>query len=307
MPSPTARQSHIYVALTNVAVAYSNAAYIGGQIFPQVPVAKQTNKFFTFPKASWFRDEAAIRAPGARARRADYTLSTDSYLCLEKALAHQVTQEEMENSDDPLTPFVRATEYVTDQILKAQEIDVLDLVFGTGWSASVTPGTLWSNDAADPIGNIETAVFTIAQSIGRSPTTAVIGRGLWRYLKNHPDVVDRVKYAAGPSDPAIVSLQSIAALIGIGRLFLSEAVKDSGSEGAASSVNFIAGNHMWFGFVAPSAALTVPSAGYQFTWKQRETNRYVEDQEHADVVEVRASWDTKITAPDAGYLIKDAA
>src|SRR4030067_125720 len=91
MPSPTARQSHIDVALTTVAVAYSNAAYIGGQIFPQVPVAKQTNKFFTFPKASWFRDEAAIRAPGARARRADYTLSTDSYLCLEKALAHQVT------------------------------------------------------------------------------------------------------------------------------------------------------------------------------------------------------------------------
>ncbi|KKM62911.1 hypothetical protein LCGC14_1516840, partial [marine sediment metagenome] len=58
MPSPTARQSHIDRALTNVSVAYSNADYIGPQVFPTVPVQKQSDKFFVFTKGNWFRDDA---------------------------------------------------------------------------------------------------------------------------------------------------------------------------------------------------------------------------------------------------------
>ena len=63
MPSPTARQSHIDAALTNVSIAYANAEYIFDQIFPIVPVAKQSNKFFVFPKASWFRNETRGSRP----------------------------------------------------------------------------------------------------------------------------------------------------------------------------------------------------------------------------------------------------
>ncbi|MHA2062949.1 MAG: hypothetical protein ACXABY_01065 [Candidatus Thorarchaeota archaeon] len=308
MPSPTAQQSHIDRALTNVSIAYSNAAYIWDEIFPQVGVAKQTNLFFTFPKAAWYRDETAVRAPGARARRADYTLSTDNYVCIEKALAKQVPDEVIKNSDDPLKPLVRATQFVTDQIFKSIEKDVTDLVFGDGsWSGSATPGTLWSNDASDPLGDIETGLFTVAGAIGREPNVGIIGRGLWRFLKNHPDIIDRLKYGQTPGAGAKVDLSGLASLVGLEKILISRSLIDSGNEGAAESLDFIGGNHLAMIYVPMSAALDEPAAGYTFVWKGREVNRYREDQEHADVVEALMSWDAKITAADAGYLIKSAA
>ena len=308
MPSPTARQSHIDRALTNVSIAYTNAAYIWDAIFPQVPVAKQTDKFFTFPKAAWFRDETAVRAPGARARRADYTLSTDNYVCVEKALAKQVPDEVIKNSDDPLKPLIRATQYVTDQIFKSIEKDVTDLVFGAStWATSATPDPTWDNDASDPLTDIETGMYTIASAIGREPNVAVIGRGLWRYLKNHPDIIDRLKYGQTPGAGAKVSLDGVAALVGIDKIMVSRSLIDTGDEGAAASLGFIGGAHMAMIYVPSSAALDEPAAGYTFVWKGREVNRYREDQEHADVVECLLSWDAKATATDAGYLIKSGA
>ena len=308
MPSPTAQQSHIDRALTNVSIAYSNAAYIWDQIFPQIGVAKQTNKFFTFPKAAWFRDETAVRAPGARARRADYTLSTDNYVCIEKALAKQVPDEVIKNSDDPLKPLVRATQYVTDQIFKSIEKDVTDLIFAdAAWSGSATPDPVWSNDASDPLTDLETGMFTIAESIGREPNVGVIGRGLWRYLKNHPDIIDRLKYGQTPGKAAMVNLSGVAELVGLEKILVSRSLIDTGNEGAAESLGFIGGNHLAMIYVPGSAALDEPAAGYTFVWKGREVNRYREDQEHADVVEALMSWDSKITASDAGYLIKAGA
>ncbi|KKM77122.1 hypothetical protein LCGC14_1373170, partial [marine sediment metagenome] len=247
------------------------------------------------------------RAPGTRAPRGDYELSTDNYLCVEKALAKQVPDEVIDNSDDPLTPLVRATEYVTDKMFMNQEIDILDLVFGTGWASSATPGTLWSNDAADPLGDIETGMNTVALAIGREPNTGVIGRGLWRYMKNHPDIVDRIKYGQTPGSPARVTEVAVAALVGLDRLLVARAIKNTAQEGAADSFSFIGGNHMSLLYVTGSAAIDEPSAGYLFSWMGREVNRFVEDQEHAQVVEARESWDTKLTASDSGYLLKSAA
>lgn len=306
MSTPTARDSHYDQALTNVSIAYSNAAYIHPLIFPVVPVAKQTNKFFIFDKGAWYRDETGPRAPGTRAKRAEYTLSASNYTCVEKAIAKGVPDEVIKNSDDPLTPLVRATRFVSDQILKAKEIDVLDTVFSTTWSGSHTPTTEWDEDTSDPLTDIETGINTVELAIGQPVNTAVIGRGLWRYVKNHPDIVDRVRYGQTPGGPAMVTLDGFAALIGVDRVLLARAVKNTGNEGADDSMAYIAGNHMVLMYVSPTPALDSPSGGYVFQWLANEVNRYREDQEHQDVIEARCSWDVKLCAPDAGYRIKDA-
>ena len=54
MATPTQQQVHIDQALTNISIAYRNANYLGEQIFPNVPVNKQSDKFFTYPKAASF-------------------------------------------------------------------------------------------------------------------------------------------------------------------------------------------------------------------------------------------------------------
>lgn len=307
MPEPTARQSHIDRALTNVSIAYKNAAYVWPEVFPRVQVQKISDKYFTFTKGYWFRLDTGPRAPGARASRGGYALTNTLYTCLEQAIAHQIPDELIDNSDDPLTPLVRGTEFVTAQIYSAIENDVLDLVFSTGWASSATPGTLWSNDASDPLGDIETGMNSVATSIGREPNVGVIGRGLWRYLKNHPDVIDRIKYGSSSADPAKASAEAIAATVGLERILVAGAVEDTSTEPNTATMAYLGGNHMALIYVPTGPALDVPSAGYTFMFRNVEISRFREEQERADVVEARASWDAKITASDAGYLIKSAA
>jgi len=180
-------------------------------------------------------------------------------------------------------------------------------VFGTGWSSSATPSPLWSNNTSTPVDDVETARNSVVSSIGREANVGVMGRGLWRYIKQHPDIVERIKYTAGPTSPAIVTIQAVAALFSLDKLLIGIAINDTAAEGATSTLAYLWGSHMFVGYVARGPSLLEPSAGYVFTWQQRQASRFREDQERQDVVEVRMSWDTKLTATDAGYLIKSAA
>lgn len=308
MPSPTTQQVHIDNALTNISIAYKNTNYVGDRVFPRVPVQYISNKYFVFTKADWYRDEAALRAPGTRAQRVDYNVSTGNYVCVEYAVAKSVPDEVVMNADSPLRPLTEATEYVTDKLSLRKEKDVADLAFGNSvWSASATPVVLWSNDTSDPIGDVNTAVDTVIQSIGRVPTKGVIGRGLWRHLVKHPDLLDRVRGGATPGNPAMVNAALIASLFELQELLVGDAVIDSAAEGATASRGYVWGNHLLVAYVSATPSLMTPSAGYVFTFKDNQINRFREDQEHADVVEALSNWDAKVTAADAGYLIKSAA
>src|SRR5579862_8488315 len=83
MPQPTIGQVHVNAPLTNISVAYiqSQTAFVASQVFPLVPVDKQSNVFYTYTKNDWFRDEAAVRAPATESAGSGYGLSTSTYNC----------------------------------------------------------------------------------------------------------------------------------------------------------------------------------------------------------------------------------
>ena len=307
MATPDRSQVHIDNALTNVSIAYRNANYIADRIFPSVPVQYLSNKYWIFTKADWYRDEAAVRAPGTESQEVDYTVSTGNYLCTEWAAAKVIPDETVMNADTPLRPLVEATEFVTEKLFLRKEKEVADLAFGTGWSSSATPTTLWSNDTSDPIGDVNTAVDTVIQAIGRKPTRGVIGRGLWRHVMKHPDLLDRIKGAAGPGSPAILSQQVIAALFELESIDVGDAVIDSAAEGATASRDYVWGKHLLVAYVASTPSLLTPSAGYIFQFKNRQINRFRLDARHSDKVECLENFDPVITAADAAYLVKSAA
>ncbi len=307
MAKPTYQQIHTDVPLTNISIAYTPGTFIAPNVFPMVPVQKISNKYFIYTKSDWLRREASTRAPGTRSARGDYGLTTSNYVCIEYGMGKGVPDEIVDNADDPLKPLVEATQWVTNQIMLEQEANVAGIAFGTGWSTSATPSTLWSNDTSDPLGDIETGMNTVVGTIGQVANTGVIGRGLWRYLKNHPDIVDRIKYGATPGSPAVVTLQAIAALAGLDSIQVGLAINDTAQEGATSTIAYLWGNHLLLEYVTAGPSLMTPSAGYLFTYQNRVISRFREEQERQDVVEAIQSWVAVLTAADAGYFIKSAA
>ena len=85
MPQPSVSQVHqVDVPLSNIsqAIIQSEELYgVSRQVFPVVSVDKQSNKYYVWAQADFFRSDAAKRAGGTESAGSGLTLSTDSYYC----------------------------------------------------------------------------------------------------------------------------------------------------------------------------------------------------------------------------------
>ena len=298
MATPTARDSHVDRAMTQISIGYSNGEYIAPQVFPVVSVEKQSDVYFIFDKGVWFRRRAEPRAPGTRANRGGYTLSTASYLALPYAFAAVVPDEVRDNADEPLRPDVEATEFATDALLLDMEIRVADLVSTCGnWLNASNPSASWTADNSNPFADIDNIRDAISKQIGRMPNVAVMSWDIWKALRNHPDFLDRVKYTRAGGR---VETSDIAAWFEVEKVLVGTGIKENALQGATSNITRIWGNAFWMGYVAQSPSLRNPSAGYVFEWKTRMVERFREDQEHQDVFSAEQHCAEKITASDAG-------
>jgi len=306
MPRPTVRDVHQDAALSQISIAYRNPEYIAMQVFPRVTVEKQSDYYYIFDRGAWFRvADSAQRAPGTRAKRIDYTLSTGSYLCKEYSLAEGVPDEQRANADNPLNPEQDAVAHVTDSLYRLHEKRVADLVLtngSTNWANSASPTTQWNNSTSDPVGDVETARFTVAGAIGMFPNTLVMGANVWKALKQHPDLLDRIKY----TERGVLTTEIAAGIFEVDRILVGKSSYDSANEGETASMSFLWGKVAALIYVPSNPGLRQPAAGYTFEWMPFATERYREDQEKTDVFAVSHNVTEVICGSDAGYAIYKA-
>lgn len=306
MSLPTVNDVHVDAVLTEIATAYANAGYISRDIFPMVRVAKQSDKYFTFTKDFWFRDEAELRAPGQDVARGGYAISTSSYFADQFAFEKLIPDELRLNADNPLNPDREATLFVTDKLRLREEIAFATDFFKTGvWGTDKTlSGTSqWSDFAnSDPVDDVETAKSTIAQNTGLNPNFMVMGRQVWDKLRNHPDILERIKYV----QRGINTTDILAAVFGVDRILIGNSVKNTAKEGATASMAFVWGKNVLIAYVPPAAGVMVPSAGYTFIWEDMRIERYREEKIRSDVVRGLFSFDQVAVGTDLGYFISSA-
>lgn len=310
MAQPTANDVHIDAILTNISVAYiqDQNAFVASKVFPTIPVEKQSDKYFVYTKGDWFRDEAQLRAPATESAGSGYNLTTATYNTQVYAFHKDVDDQVRANADNPLNPDRDATSFITQRMLLRQEIQWASEFFTTGiWATDSTPSNLWSDyTASDPIGDVETGKATMLNSTGFLPNTMVMGYDVFRQLRNHPDIVDRVKYTSAEN----VTEDILARFFGVDRILVARAVKNTGLEGASVSMSSIVGKNAALYYVAPSAGILTPSAGYQFAWRGVSDGmganigitRFRMPELRADRIEAQMAWDNKVIASDLGYF-----
>jgi len=262
MPQPSSPDVHVDAPLTNISVAYIQATdlFIAGKVFPEIPVEKLSDKYFEFPKGDWFRDEAEVRGEAAESAGSGYGVnSSATYNCRVWAMHKDVPARVVNNADNPLNPLGEAAEFVTQRLLVRMERLWITSFFSTGlWDTESTPSNLWSSyTSSDPITDLETGIQTILEDTALMPNTLVLGYPVWRYLKHHPDIVDRYKYTSSES----VTTEMLAALLELERVLVVKSVYNTAAEGATASMSFNAGKHALLAHVAPSPGIMTPSAG----------------------------------------------
>jgi hypothetical protein len=310
MPQPTSSQVHVDAILTNISVAYlqKQENFIASKVFPIVPVAKQSDKFYTYTKNDWFRDEAQRRADATESAGGGYGLSTDSYQADVYAFHKDIGDQTRANADAPINVDREATEFVTSRLALKMETQFVSNYFTTGvWATDSTPSNLWSNyTSSDPMSDVETGKRAILATTGFEPNTLVLGYDVFKSLKNHPDLVDRIKYTSSQT----LTADLMASLFDIPRVFVAKAVKATNNEGGTAAYDFTHGKNALLCYSAPSAGLLQPSAGYVMSWTGVSqglgatigTSRIRMEQYKADRIEAEVAFDMKVIGADLGYF-----
>lgn len=215
--------------LTDVARGYEHPQTVGGLLFPAVPVGQRGGKIVQFSKES-FRQYNTGRAPGSNTKRVQFGYSSANYALEQHALEGVVPFELMEEAD--AVPGIDlgsgAVQMTQDIIALRLERAQASLATTAGNYASTNKVTLsgtaqWSDHttgASHPIANIETGKEAVRAQIGRRPNTIVMGAAVFKSLKDHPDVIERVKYTGRD----IVTVELLASLFGVQRVAVGDAV-----------------------------------------------------------------------------------
>lgn len=324
MPQPTLYQTHIDAPLTNISVAYMQSVdnFIANKVFPVVPVDKKSNKFFVYTKNDWFRDEALRRADATESAGSGYNLTTDSYAADVWAFHKDIGDQTRNNSDSPLVPDREATEFVTSRLLLRQEIQFVTDYIKTGtWGTDLTGVsstsptgnnfTQWSDFAnSDPLEDVEKGKETILGATGFMPNTLVLGYQVYRKLRNHPDLVDRIKYTSSNT----ITTDIMARLFDVERVLVAKAVKATNVEGGTGAYSFAYGKSALLTYSAPNPGLMTPSAGYTFAWNGVSgglgasigVSRIRMEHLKADRIEGEIAFANKVVAADLGVYFATA-
>ena len=323
MPQPTSSQVHVDAILTNISVAYMQRAenFIADKVFPVVPVDKQSDKYFTYDKNDWLRDEAQVRTDGTESVGSGYNISTATYYCDVFAIHKDVGDQTRANADAPINVDREAAEFVTHRLLTRREIQfnndfMADGVWGTSATgvasgASTDEFVQWSNyTTSDPINDIEAGKADILSVTGLEANTLVLGYDVFRQLKNHPDLVDRIKYTSSQT----ITEDMLARMFDIDRVMVSKSIKATNAEGATAAYSFTTGKNALLCHVADAPGLLTPSAGYTFQWTGVSqglgatigTSSFRLESLKATRVEAELAFDNKVVGSDLGYFFGSA-
>ena len=317
--NPTAGDLHVNRPLTNFSQQFiqNTDRYASLKAFPNIPVEKQSDLYYTFSREDFFRVQAESRADGAESAGAGFELSTDPYFADVKALHHDVTDRQRSNQDSVLGLDRSATNYVTQNLLIRREIDfaetfLADNVWFNGTSAPQAPEiTDWGSPTGNPIEQVRAAITGVHKNTGMRPNRMLVSRSRHDQLMDNDEILARITGGSTTTLPARVQRQLLAELFEIEGYEVADAVANTAQKGAASqNFNFIGEDRALVYYAPQAAGIEEPSAGMQFSWtgllgsttQGVRIKRFRMEQYAADRIEGEMAFDYRVTSPELGHL-----
>jgi hypothetical protein len=284
-------------------------------------VQKQSDRYFVYTRDYWFKSGATKRAPATESAGGGFHIdNTPSYYCDKWSFHMDVDDDTRENCDDPIDMDRDATQYVMRNILLRREKLFVGRYLSPGvWGGLVatnssglvgpedfTPAVSWSNDNSNPMNDISILRREIKRNTSLTTNTMVVSDDVNERLKQHPLVLDRIKY----TETGIVTEQLLARFFGVSKYLVASAVENIAQEGMVGSYNFITNNKVLLTYVEPAPGILKPTSGLIFAWAGRfgasalgsrmKTIRM--EALEADRIEGEMAFDMHMVSPELGVL-----
>lgn len=297
--------------LSSVAQGYQNSEMVASYLFPTVPVNLRGGNIITFGKEGFMLYQSQ-RAPGENTKRVSFGYSGAPYALLDYSLEGLVPIEvEQEATNGPgIDMGSTAIAEVSDSMALRLEKQAADIARTATSYAAANKTTLsgtaqWSDwtGTSQPIQVIETAKEAVRAATGKRPNTVVMGAQVFAKLRNHPVIIDRIKYTG--RDTATEEL--LASLFGVERVVVGDAIY---SNDAGTAITDIWGKDV---VVAYTKLGTLQSRGlpsYGYTYQLRGYPQvevpYYDRSAKSWVYPVTRSEAPVLASASAGYLITNA-
>lgn len=321
MSQPTKGDVHVNTPLSNISIGFiqDQTNFIADRVFPNIPVSKQSDRYYTYDRGYFNRDEMEERAPGTESSGSGYSVdNTPTYYAKTYAFHHDIPDEVRANADSVVKPDQDATRLVTlKALIKREKLWVSKYFAGAIWTndydgVAAAPGAnqvlQWNDANSTPIEDVTAMQTRILQSTGMIPNKLVIGRLVWDALKNHPDLIDRVKYGQTAPGVAKMSLSAVAELFSVEEILVMNSIENTAKEGQTNTHAFIGGKKALLVYAPSTPGLQVPTGGYTFSWTGLlgssamggRISKFRADLLKSDRVEIEMSMDHKLVSADCG-------
>jgi len=296
--------------LTTAAQGYQNAEFVGNKLFPKVPVQQRGGKIITFGRED-FRMYATGRTPGSNTKRVQFGHAGAPFALEQHALEGVVPFEHMEEANrvpgiDLGSGAVRKTQDIIGLRLEYAQAVLATTAANYGAANKITlaGADQWSDysGTSDPVDDVNVAIEAVRAKTGRRPNLVVMGAAVFSKLKNHPKIIDRIKYTGRDS----ATPELLASLFGVKEVVVGDAVYENDT-GALVDVwgKFVVVAYTEVGSVAdmgrPTYGYTYQLGGYP-TVEQAYQDRNAKSWVYPVTDEVAPV----IAGADAGYLISAA-
>lgn len=297
--------------LSTIAQGYTNAEMVASALFPSVRVPTRGGKIITFGKED-FMLYGSQRAPGENTKRVPFGYSSGNFALVDYGLEGQVPVETMQEGMavpgiDHGAMAVRKVSGIMALRLEKQAADIARTAgsYASSNKVTLTSTAQWSDfsGTSNPINNIETAKDAVRAATGKRANTVVMGAAVMSKLRQHPVVVDRMKYTGRD----VATAEILAALFGVQRVLVGDAIYSNDAGTAFTDVwgKDVVVAYTELGSVADMGA---PSYGYTYTLDgyPMAEEPYYDRNTKSWVYPVTRAEAPVLASASAGYLITNA-
>lgn len=292
--------------LTELAQVYYNNELVGETLMPTVEIEKEAGKIPTFGRLA-FRLPSTVRNLRGSSNRLDpEDIGAIDVALEEHDVEYAIDYREENEAIFSLRQFALNT--TQDVIALGREKAVAALAlnesrYETNNKITLSGTSQFSHKEADIFKVFDTAIRAVKRAIGRKPNVCVISGDVWAVLKEHPQLMEKIKY----SQTAIVTPELFAKLIGIDTVKIGEAVYEEGGQ-----LKDIWSKDIVVAYVAPRSTErkgTVYEPSYGYTVRRQKglfVDTYKESGGKIEVVRTTDIHKPHLVGAAAGYLIKAA-
>jgi hypothetical protein len=320
---------HIY--LTSLCLAYfqSVRGFVSTRMFPIVPVALSSARFYEFDKGDLARDNVSRKpefghvAPAIFGKREHYYhAEVDQVITGVDRISNLDFQRA--NAPDLINPLRSKARYVAEQLKIHLDRTWAERYFNSASWTNVYTGTdttpsgsqfyYFDNENSDPVKFFNALGIHMLTAGLRRPNKICMGVNVFAALQTNASILERIKYQGSEANPADVTENVLAQLFKVNEIVVAESVYNAAPVGANDDMQFICEpNDLLLVYTTDSPSIEEPSAGYTFTWDMLGNGQYTAVREyegepatHTEFIEGLICTDPRITSKDLGVYLKGA-